>query len=303
MSEPRYNIWTMDFDSPHEAHIHAIQEFLLSYKTPFQKLDVVITYGYGKALLLDGRLQSTEKDEYIYHESLVHPSMVSGNTMERVLIIGGGEGSTLREVLRYPSVKEAIMVDIDKDVVQACREHLGEFHQGAFDDPRSRVIIDDGRKFIQETGDRFDVVVVDISEPLTGGPAYTLYTLEFYMLLKKILKKGGRVVTQGCTSSLSMVDTFAVICNTMREVFGSVSPYQCFVPSFGCTWGFSMWGGEGVQVASLDVDLRLEESGISGLRFYDGMTHRSIFSLPKDVRQVLSSEERVFSDENPPHLF
>lgn len=293
----------MDFDTPHEAHIHAIKEFLLSFKTPYQKMDVVITYGYGKALLLDGRMQSCQRDEYIYHESLVHPAMLAGDSHGAVLIIGGGEGSTLREVLRYPSVERAVMVDIDGDVVEACKKHLVEFHRGAFDDPRAEVIIDDGRKYIQNGGEHFDVVIVDVSEPTEGGPAYMLYTVEFYELVKKILKDGGRIVTQACSSSISMVDYFSAICNSMKEVFGSVLPYQCFIPSFGTTWGFAMWAGERGEMISLDVDARLARFKTAELRFYDEITNRSLFCLPKDLRGVLSREKKIFFDENPPHLF
>lgn len=302
MPDKRFNIWTMDFDTPYEGQMHAILEFLVSHKTAFQKMDVVITHGYGKALLLDGRIQSSQKDEYIYHESLVHPVMISGGRPVRVLVVGGGEGSTLREVLRYPSVEEAVMVDIDREVVEACKIHLPEFHQGAFDDPRTRVIIDDGRAYIQNSGERFDVVILDIPEPTEGGPAYALYTAEFYRLVKNVLSDGGRVVTQACTSSITMVDNFSVICNTVAEVFGSVQPYHCFIPSFGYTWGFALWSPGIDDMASLDVDVRLRKYGLPELKFYDEVTNRSLFSLPRDVRKIVSEETRVFFDENPPHI-
>lgn len=293
----------MDFDTPYEAHIHAIRELLISRTTPFQKMDVVITYGHGKALLLDGRMQSTERDEYIYHEALVHPAMISGPTPGRVLIIGGGEGSTLREVLRYPSVQEVVMVDIDRDVVDACRVHLVEFHRGSFDDSRASVIIDDGRNYLQKERVGFDVVIIDISEPVAGGPAYSLYTTQFYTLVKKVLRGGGRIVTQACSSSITMIDTFSVICNTIRQVFDSVQAYQCFIPSFGTNWGFALWAPGDVDMVSLDVDRRLRDYRITGLEYYDEVTNRYLFSLPKDIRHVLDGEEKVFSDENPPHNF
>jgi spermidine synthase len=292
----------MDFDTPYEGQIHAIQEFLVSHKTAFQKMDVVITHGYGKALLLDGRIQSSQKDEYIYHESLVHPVMISGKSPVRVLVVGGGEGSTLREVLKYPSVKEAVMVDIDREVVEACKIHLPEFHQGSFDDPRTKVIIDDGRAYIQNSGERFDVVILDIPEPTEGGPAYSLFTAQFYRLVKKVLRDGGRIVTQACTSSIRLIDNFSVICNTVAEVFGSVQPYHCFIPSFGYTWGFALWAPGIDDMASLDVDERLQKYGLPELKYYDEVTNRSLFCLPRDVRKIVSEETRVFFDETPPHI-
>ncbi len=265
-------------------------------------MDVAITGGYGKALLLDGRIQSCERDEYIYHEALVHPPMIAGPAPEKVLIIGGGEGATLREVLRYPTVKKAVMVDIDREVVEACREFLPEFHRGSFDDERTELIFGDGREFVKNSPEKFDVVIIDIPEPVGGGPAYLLYTIEFYELVKNVLTDGGRVVTQACTTSLTTIDLFSVICKTMENAFGKSWPYHCYVPSYAQTWGFSLCALGESDVFSLDVDRRLSEYGVKGLRFYDQVTHTGIFSLPKDIREILSREERLFTDDNPPVL-
>ncbi|RMG57467.1 MAG: polyamine aminopropyltransferase [Deltaproteobacteria bacterium] len=302
MQDRNFNIWAVEYDTPFEIHSHALKEIFASRKTKYQKMDVAITAGYGKALLLDGRIQSCERDEYIYHESLVHPPMIAGPKPEKVLVIGGGEGATLREILRYPSVKKAVMVDIDPEVVEACREYLPEFHQGSFDDARTELVFGDGRKFVKETEEKFDVVIIDIPEPVPGGPAYLLYTVEFYDLVRKILAPGGRVVTQACTSNFVTIDLFSIITKTMERAFGRSWPYQCYVPSYAQMWGFSLSAPDLEDVFSIDVDGRLEEFGVSGLRYYDAVTHRMLFSLPKDIRTILSAEERIFTDENPPVL-
>jgi spermidine synthase len=303
LPDHHYSFWITDHDSPFDAHNIAVREFLHSEKSEFQAIDIVMTGGFGKALLLDGRLQSAERDEYIYHESLVHPAMVAGrDSPVSVLVIGGGEGATLREVLRYPSVKRAVMVDIDSRVVECCREYLQEFHRGAFDDPRVEVIIGDGRELVSTTDERFDVVIIDISEPNEGGPAYLLYTEEFYHLVKNILNEGGRMVTQAGISSIVAGDLFSMISRTIARAFGTSHPYCSFVPSFACSWGFALAGIEMDMVRGEIVDEKLHQWGVGDLLYYDGITHFSLFSLPRDLRALISREERSFTDASPPQL-
>jgi spermidine synthase len=129
--------WFIEYFSAEEGHLHGIRQVLFSKETPFQSVDILELGSYGKALVLDGRIQSTSKDEFIYHETLVHPAMLCHPEPRRVFIVGGGEGATLREVLRHRSVQHALMVDIDEEVVARCRELLPEWHQGAFEDPRT----------------------------------------------------------------------------------------------------------------------------------------------------------------------
>jgi len=297
-----YNFWISDHDTPFEFQSLAVKEFLHSERSKFQNIDIVLTGGYGKALLLDGRLQSAEKDEYRYHESLVHPAMILGEEVERVLIIGGGEGATIREVLRHPSVTRVVMVDIDARVIACAREHLVEFHRGAFDDAKVEVHIGDGRKFVERKKERFDLVIIDISEPIEGGPAYLLYTKEFYEMVGEILTGEGRMVTQACSASITQGTLFSTIHNTLASAFGSARSYRTFIPSFGCPWGFSMAGNLQNPSVGIDVDERLKERKVTGLMFYDGETDRSLFSLPRDLRKLLAEEENIFTDYTPPCL-
>ena len=146
-------------------------------------MEIMETASYGKVLVLDARIQSSVADDFIYHEVLVHPVMMLHPRPESVLVIGGGEGATLREILKYGSVKRAVMVDIDQEVVEACKIHLPELHQGAFEDPRVAVLHEDARGWLESTSERFDVAIVDLTEPLEAGPACLLFTREFYQLL------------------------------------------------------------------------------------------------------------------------
>ncbi|MEM0318067.1 MAG: methyltransferase domain-containing protein, partial [Candidatus Nezhaarchaeales archaeon] len=172
----------------HEAHLHGVRKIMYSGRTKFQQVDIVETYSFGKCLFLDGKLQSCEYDEHVYHEALVHPAMMTHPDPKRVLIVGGGEGATAREVLRYPTVEKVVMVDIDGELVDLCRRYMPEWSQGAFEDPRLELVIADGRKYIEETGESFDVVILDLTDPLPGTPSVYLYTREFYELVKGRLR-------------------------------------------------------------------------------------------------------------------
>jgi spermidine synthase len=134
---------------------------------------------------LDEKIQSTESDEYIYHEALVHPSLLAHPNPKRVFIAGGGEGATAREVLRHKSVERVVMVDIDDIVCKTSKEFLPKHHRGAFDNPRYQLIIEDAKVWLQQTEEKFDVMVLDLADPVEDGPAYMLYTKEFYTMGKK----------------------------------------------------------------------------------------------------------------------
>src|SRR6266545_2239411 len=147
---------------PGERAAYEVVRTLARAKTAFQDVEIAETRAHGLALFLDGMPQSAVSDEYVYHEALVHPALISHADPKRVLIAGGGEGATLREVLRHPGVERAVMVDIDGELVDLCREHLAEMHQGAFDDPRAEVVIGDALAYLREHEDRFDAIVVDL---------------------------------------------------------------------------------------------------------------------------------------------
>jgi len=162
--------WFFETTTAFEGHMHAIARTIVETQTKFQHVEILQTAAYGKTLVLDGRIQSSQGDEFIYHEALVHPGMLTIEGPPRsALVIGGGEGATLREILRYPSITRAVMVDIDGEVVELCKIHLPEMHQGAFDDPRTEVRHEDARAYLEKSKDRFDFITVDLVEPLEEG--------------------------------------------------------------------------------------------------------------------------------------
>ncbi len=299
--------WLLETIYPDLIMMLKVREVFYSGKTQFQQVEVLGSDIYGRSLVLDGKTQSTERDEHIYHESLVHPAMLMHPEPKQVFIAGGGEGGTLREALAHHSVSQVVMVDLDREVVDLCKEYLPNHHQGSFDDPRVSLQHDDARAYLQNTEERFDVMIMDLVDPLEGGTAGLLYTQEYYQIAKSRLKPGGILVTQsGPAGLISFQECFTTIVNTLSQVFGYTKPCQVHVPSFQTLWGFTLASDTELpdlespsrdpvnQVDGL-IDRRLSKS----LRFYDGETHRSMFALPKFLRLGIGEETRINRDDAP----
>ena len=253
--------------------LYPVEEVLLKTRSRFQEVMVVRLRGFGKTLVLDGLIQSSEADEYIYHEALVHPAMLLHPGPRRVLILGGGEGATLREVLRHPGVEEAVMVDIDDVVVDVARRYLPEWHQGAFDDPRSRVVIMDGFRYVREAverGERFDVVVMDLTDPYGSEVAAQLYTREAFSLVKRAMGEDGVLVVQAGSSTL-FYDAFRMVMDNVAAVFRYAREYDVWVPSFSYMNSFVIASDvyDFAGFSASDADERIRERGLK-LRFLNG---------------------------------
>ena len=271
---------------PGETGAYEIVNVLVKAQTPFQDVEIVETRGFGRALFLDGQPQSAVADEFVYHEALVHPALVAHPAPKRVLIAGGGEGATLREVLRHPGVERAVMVDIDGELVDLCREHLAEMHQGAFDDPRADVVIGDALAYLREHDEPFDAIVIDLTDPSEDGPIGELYSEGFYRLVASRLAEGGIIVLQAYTFGPGRTAWQDRIAETLSLVFPIVRRYRAEVPFFKDSWAFltaSTTRDPGALPAGY-IDRVLSERGVASLRFYDGITHLSMFSLPKYAR-------------------
>ncbi len=301
MAQPSIYKWFFETTTPIEGHFHAIVRTVFALQTKFQQMEILETASYGKCLVLDGRMQSSIADDFIYHETLVHPAMILHPRPETALVIGGGEGATLREILRYGSIKKAVMVDIDQAVVEACRQHLPEMHQGAFGDPRTELRHEDARAYLETTRARFDVAIVDLTEPLEEGPACLLFTREFYRLVADRLTEGGVLALQAGMTKIGELDFYTAMARTLTDVFPTVAPYQSFIPCFGTPWGFIVGAkaGDPRTLSAESVDQLIRERVKGELRFYDGLAHRHMFSLPKFLRQALAACDRVVTDAAP----
>jgi spermidine synthase len=294
--------WFFETTTAFEGHMHAIARTLVEAQTKFQHVEILQTAAYGKTLVLDGRIQSSQVDEFIYHEALVHPGMLTTEAAPRsALVIGGGEGATLREILRYPSVTRAVMVDIDQEVVELCKAHLPEMHRGAFDDPRTEVRHEDARAYLEHTKDRFDLITVDLVEPLEDGPARMLFTKEFYTLVRDRLTPGGTMTMQAGMTKLGELAFHSAIHRTLREAFPVVAAYQSFVSCFGTPWGFIV-ASKKIDPGRLTVsavDKLIAERVKGTLEYWDGVTHQHAFSLPKFIRKAIAKQTRIVTDAKP----
>lgn len=302
--EGERGVFCQDRADPFDLYGYRIKQVLCAEQTPFQEVVIADTYNFGRALFMDGCLQSTEDDDALYHEMLVHPAMLSHSRPKDVLIIGGGEGATLREILSYKDVTRVHMVDIDERAVDLCREHLRSMHQGAFDDSRTRLVIDDGRHFIERDNDAdvgpFDVVIIDVVDMLTNGPAKSIYTVEFYRHLKARLRPGGIVAVQGMELSHTDYKNHAALVRTLKTQFSEVHSYRCCVPSFLATWGFvvaSDWlrPDDAWTPASIDalIDARVGHGWMGHL---DGAFLASCLTLCKETRHHLALPGPILRD-------
>lgn len=283
--------WYVEQVAPGEIHGHALSEQLVSGRSKFQGYAVVVSPLFGKMLVLDGDTQSSALDEHIYHEALVHPSCVAaGGAPERALILGGGEGATLRELLRVPSMRKVTMVDIDAEVVDACKRYLPEWSTGAFDDPRTEVIIGDAKEYVFSSREQFDVIVSDLTEPLDDSPSADLHSPQMYAAIRARLSRRGAYALQASTAGPHNFALHARMVANLKDVFNAVSPYAAYVPAFDTAWGFALCAGT--------VDMRSEAAAqaaqahagaCGGLRFYDAESHRGLFNLPRYLREAYES--------------
>jgi spermidine synthase len=282
-----------------DTYTYRLSGVVYSGRTAYQNVLIADSYNYGRVLMLDGAIQSSEDDEPLYHEMLVQPAMLRHPDPRDVLIIGGGEGATLREVLVHRSVKSATMVDLDREVVELCREHLGAWHRGAFDDPRARLVFDDGRKFLESDDGRYDVVIIDVVDMLDNGPAQALYTQEFYELLRGRVRQGAIVVVQGLEFSFMDDKAHAAMVRTLRTVFPEVHSYRVHIPSFLSAWGFivaSDWFRPDEWPAE-EVDRAIQQKlGGEWLDHVTGEYLKSCFALCKETQRRLSQPGPILQD-------
>ncbi len=265
--------------TPTLSVLYGIEEVLCSKRTKFQSVDLVRTPDYGLALLLDGLIQSSEFDEFIYHECLVHPTMLSHPNPKRVLVIGGGEGATVREVAKHRQVERIEMVDIDGELVELAKKQI-PWSEG-FSDPRLELVVSEGASYLSsQPRGKYDVIVMDATDPEEEGLAMQLYTEDFYRMAAERLSDSGLLVTH-CPSFLFKPKLVFTVREGLDRAFARTSLYAVYVKSLHGMWSFIV-GSKGRtpdQLSGQEVDVLLKERGVEGLRFYSGKVHEAIFTL------------------------
>lgn len=275
----------------------ALNSILHTGASQYQDIALLDTKPFGKALVIDGKLQSAEIDEFIYHELLVHPALLHHQNPKTIFIMGGGEGSTAREILRHGSVERVIMCDIDEEVVDFCKSHLVA-NKDAFFDLRLQLVINDARAELQKSEDKFDVIIGDLADPIEGGPCYQLYTKSFYeSTVKPRLNEDGLFVTQaGPAGVFSHTEVFSCIFNTLKQVFRYVVPYSAHIPSYADTWGWVLASDSPLPLDADELDLRIRQRINGENRYLDGKTFASASILSKAVRKSLAKETQVYTE-------
>jgi len=277
--------WYAESVAPGEVHGHALSETIVAGRSPFQAYAIVRSTLFGKMLVLDGDTQSAALDEHIYHEALVHPACAAFGAPSRALILGGGEGASLRELLRVPSMRKVTMVDIDGELVGVCRKHMAEWSDGAFDDPRAEIVISDAKTYVERSREQFDVIVGDLTEPLDDSPSRELHSVEFYRAIGARLSPGGAYALQASMSGPHNFRMHARMIATLRDAFSQVVPYSTYVPAFDTEWGFALCGDD-LERAAADAEVRRHAAACGSLKFYDAESSRRMFSLPRFLRDA-----------------
>ena len=281
--------WVVEEEGQEVAVFHRVHRELFRGRTAFQEVALLQNPLYGTYLLLDGDFQSATRDEFIYHETIVHPAMIVHPDPRRVVILGGGEGATLREVLRYPSVQEAFLVDLDREVVEVCRHHAPEYASGAFEDSRTRLVFDDARAFLEGVEGNFDVVISDLTDPHPESPSQSLFSQDFFHLVRESLAEPGIFSMQAGRGDFLHLEGHCRIREALSRVFPKVTSLVTSIPSFHANWAFAT-ASSSLDPALLDsseVDRRLAARGLDGLRHYDGISHLGLLSPSKAVRATL----------------
>ncbi len=268
-----------------------------SGRSAYAKIDIVDTREYGRMLFLDGIAQSAEQDEFIYHESLVHPAMLLHPHPRSVCIVGGAEGATIREVAKYRDVSRIVMVDIDEELVQVCKQHLSAWSKGAYEDPRLLLHIGDGRKFLEQTAETFDVIMVDLNDPTEDSPAIYLFTREFYQLVYQRLGKEGIGCFQGTDLQPTKLTLHARLYNTISSVFPRVISYPYMLPSFHCLHSFIL-ASKGREPRFPDLGERLRTQKFQ-LEYLTPSILQTLFHMPAYVEQSYVQNQEIITDAKP----
>jgi len=258
------------------------KETLFSAQSPYQKIEVIDTVGFGRVLIIDNVFMTSEYDEFLYHEMLTHPALTTAPSIERVLVIGGGDGGTVREVLRHPDVKECVMIEIDEMVVEASKQHLPGIGT-AWDDPRLEVRFIDAIDYVNKSTDAsYDVILLDGTDPV--GPGAMLFDESFYADCKRMLSPDGVMALQS-ESPLLMMDMFVDIQHKLRALFCEVHPYLGPVPLYGTgTWSWTWCSNTGEPLRPIP---ERQAAIVEGSKAYNEDLHQAVFALPNYVRRAL----------------
>jgi spermidine synthase len=256
-------------------------------RTPYQHLEVFETPEFGRMFRLDGCNMTSERDEFFYHEPIAHIGALAQAAPRRALIIGGGDGGAAEELLKHPTIERVVIAELDAEVVRIAREYFQSVHRGALDDARVEIRIGDAFAELQRTTETFDVVVMDLTDPI--GPAEALYGTGSFRAIDRVLRPHG-VLALHIGSPYFHRGRFVATTQRVGEVFAFVRHYFVHVPLYGANWGMAFASRETdvAQPGAADIDERIRERRIAQLQYLNGDTMRAGFALPEYVRSMLA---------------
>ncbi|MFW8634579.1 polyamine aminopropyltransferase [Cribrihabitans pelagius] len=285
MSDAVKHEWVTESLHAHYAQRLRVDEMLYDSNTAHQRLKVFQNGQFGRILTLDDVVQTTEGDNFIYHEMLTHVPILAHGNAKRVLIIGGGDGGMAREALRHQSVEHVTMVEIDGGVVDFSKEYLPMLSEGAFDDPRLNLVINDGALFMKENTEKFDVIIVDSTDPI--GPGEVLFTDTFYGHAARSLTEDGIIVTQNGVPFMQG-DELTGTLRAFQALFADASCYLATVPTYAggpMAFGWGSLSGKARNVSLEDLETRFAAAGID-TGYYNPEVHKAAFALPNYVKKL-----------------
>jgi spermidine synthase len=256
------------------------------FRSPYQAVEVHDSVPFGKLFRLDGHFMTSERDEFFYHENLVHPAALAHPSPSRALIVGGGDGGSAEELLKYPTMRSVTLVEIDLAVVDISRKYLQHVHKGSLDDPRVDVRIEDGFEFVRNATEQYDLIVLDLTDP--GGPSTQLYTPDFYnACAARLLPMGG--MTLHIASPVAHPDRIREGLAALRAAFPVVTPYLTSIPLYGGMWMMACCAPQldPHYLTPLEVDRRIAQRGIRDLQYFNGDVHRASLAMPNFVRALV----------------
>jgi spermidine synthase len=264
-----------------------IEEVLYEGQTEFQEIKILRNKKFGRIMTLDGVVQTTEGDEFVYHEMFAHVPLLAHGNVKRVLIIGGGDGGLLEEVLKH-DVEHVTEVELDGGVVEVSKQYLSSICQGAYDDPRVNLVIGDGAKFVAETDQTFDVVLVDSTDPI--GPGAVLFTHEFYTHCKRCLTPGGILVTQNGVPFMQGDELVSSV-GHFRSLFTDGSAYVISCPTYALGFMTLGWASDDADLRRQSVttiQARFDALGID-TQYYNPAIHAAAFALPNFIVKLIDA--------------
>ncbi|MDO6391955.1 polyamine aminopropyltransferase [Pontibacter sp. BT731] len=291
------DVWFTERDENIALSLKHTGNQLYKKDSDYQRVEVYETLAYGNMLTLDGMVMCTQKDEYVYHEMITHVPMLSNRSAKRALVIGGGDGGTVRELLRHEQLEEVTLVEIDELVIEACKLHLPETAV-AFDNPRLNLLIEDGIKYIKEcANEHYDLIIVDSADPV--GPGEGLFTAAFYQEVYRCLTKDGVMITQSESPRFNSA-VFVEIYDTYKKIFGQdkVYCYLAAIPTYPTgTWSFSYSAKGDAKPLQFDAEAAAAFSKKEGLKYYNEAVHTAAFALPNFVKELLNTKPEHVTDE------